>query len=291
MKRVLLHLCLWSVCCAQAMPKDTLYHVRFVSAADSAPLCFAILKAGNSGIVIASWEADAGGYVRIHQKEISAYPRALISLRYPGFEQRAFKADTLSVNDTIIFAVKPQPIMLDAIMITAYKVPIIEEEKKTRCWRHKQAEEAPEVFPVYFPEYCLAYEVLQKGLWLNKDSTARRSILTWDTLNFNYKDKGTGLSQMFQRYFMNNITYPEQAMDFLMEETVYMCFEFDEKGDVNYLQLMRGKHVDLVLEVANALARMPRLNPKTIFPDYGQSYPPKRLKPGRMLLPVKFILQ
>ena len=55
---------------------------------------------------------------------------------------------------------------------------------------------------------------------------------------------------------MNNIGYPAQARDFLMEETVYMCFEFGEKGDVNYLQVMRGTHVDLVLEVANALAWM-----------------------------------
>ena len=54
---------------------------------------------------------------------------------------------------------------------------------------------------------------------------------------------------------------------------------------------MKGKHVDLVLEVANALARMPHLNLRDVFPDYGESYPPKRLKPARMLLPVKFIVR
>lgn len=294
MKHVLLHLFLWSLCSAQAMPKDTLYHVRFVSASDSSPLCFAILKAKSLGIVIASWEADLEGYIRINQNQIRRDPHALISLQYPGFAYRAFKADTLLANDTIIFAIKPQPVMLDAISITAYKVPMIEEPKQVRNRRRgrsKQPEEAPEAFPVYSTEYCLAYEALQKGLWLNKDSTARRSILAWDTLNFSYKDKGTGLYQMFQRYLMNNIAYPKQARDFLMEETVYMSFEFGDKGEVNYLQVMRGKHVDLVMEVANALARMPRINLRDIFSDYGESYPLKRLKPARMLLPVKFILR
>ncbi len=294
MKHVLLHLFLWSVCYAQAMPKDTLYHVRFVSAADSSPLCFAILKARSSGVVIASWESDLDGYIRINQNQIRRDPHALISLQYPGFAYRAFKADTLPANDTITFVVKPEPVMLDAIMIIAYKVPMIEETKQAGHGRHrrsKQPEETPEAFPVYSTEYCLAYEALQKGLWLSKDSTTRKSILAWDTLS-HYKEKGTsGIYQMFQRYLTNNIAYPKQARDFLMEETVYISFEFGDKGEVSYLQLMRGKHVDLVMEVANALARMPRINLRDVFSDYGESYPPKRLKPTRMLLPVKFILR
>lgn len=291
MKRLLLCLFLWSVACMQAMPKDTLYHVRFVSAADSSPLCFAILKARSSGVVIASWETDPEGYIRINQNQIRCDPHALISLQYPGFDYRAFNADTLLANDTIVLAIKPQPVMLDAIMIIAYKVPLIEKETKGHFRRHKKSEELPEVFPVYSPESCLAYEALQKGLYLNKDSTGRRRILSWDTANINYEDKGAGLLQMFQRYLMHNINYPQQARDFLMEETVYICFEFGEKGEISYLQVMKGKHVDLVLEVANALARMPRINLRDAFSDYGESYPPKRLKPARMLLPVKFILR
>lgn len=292
MKGFLLHLFLWSVCCAQATPKDTLYHVRFVSAADSTPLCFAILKAKSSGVVIASWEADAAGYIRINQNQIRRDPHALISLQYPGFAHRAFKADTLTASDTILLTIKPQPVMLDAIMITAYKVPMIEKTRRARHRRHKPPEETPEAFPVYSPEYCQAYEALQKGLWLSKDSASRRSILAWDSLSINDKDMGgSGMALMLRHYFMQAISYPRQARDFLMEETVYLCFEFGEKGEVNYLQVMRGKHVDLVLEAANALARVPRLNLKDVFSDYGESYPPKRLKPVRMLLPVKFILR
>lgn len=291
MKYALLQLFLWSLCSAQAMPKDTVYHVRFVSVADGSPLCFAILKARSQGIVIASWEADMDGYIRINKHQISRYPHADISLQYPGFAGRTFKADTLPANDTILFGVRPQPVMLDEIRITAYKVPLIEKEEP---WyrRRKQPEEAPEVFPVYSAEYCLAYDALQKGVWLSKDSASRRSILAWDSVNLSYKDKGTSaIYRMVQRYFMNNIAYPQQARDFLMEETVYICFEFGEKGEVSYLQVMKGKHVDLVLEVANTLARMPCINLRDMFPHDGESYSPKRLKPVRMLLPVRFKLE
>lgn len=291
MKRLLLNLFLWSVACMQAMPEDTLYHVRFISAADSSPLSFAILRARGSGLIIASWETDAGGYIRITKNQINSKPPVVISLHHPGFARRTFKADTLLVNDTILMAVEPQPAMLDHIRIIAYKVPLIEKETKAYSRRRKQPEEAPEVFPVYSSESCLAYEALQKGLYLNKDSAGRRRILAWDTANTSYKDKGSGLSQMFQRYLMHNINYPQQARDFLMEETLYICFEFGEKGEVSYLQIMKGKHVDLVLEVANALARMPRINLRDLVPDYGESYPPKRFKPVRMLLPVQFTLQ
>lgn len=275
----------------QAMPEDTLYHLRFISAADKSPLGFALLKARSSGLVIASWEADPDGYIRITKKELSSSPFVRMSLQYPGFVYRTFNADTLLANDTLLIAVEPKPVMLDQIRIISYKVPLIEKETKGRFRRHKKPEEMPGVFPVYSSESCLAYEALQKGLYLNKDSTGRRHILAWDTANTNYKDKGAGLSQMFQRYLMHNINYPQQARDFLMEETVYICFEFGEKGEISYLQVMKGRHVDLVLEVANALARMPRINLRDLFPGYGEPYPGKRIKPVRMLLPVQFALQ
>gem|GEM_PF-5070135 len=291
MKRLLLCLFLWSEACAQATPKDTLHHVRVVSAADSTPLRFATLTVKSQGIVMATWEADADGYIRISRRQLSRDPQALISLQYPGFTHSTFKADTLWMKDTIVLRVKPQPVMLAAIRIVDYKVPLV-EKKSWQGSRRQQAEEASDVFPVYASRFSLADEALQNGLWLDKDTISRRSILAWDTANMSYENKGgSNLELLLQRYLMNNISYPRLARDLLMEETVYMAFEFGEKGEVSYLQVMKGKDVGLVLEVANALARMPRINLRNIYRDEGSSCPAKHLKPVRLILPVQFILQ
>jgi hypothetical protein len=76
-----------------------------------------------------------------------------------------------------------------------------------------------------------------------------------------------------------------------MDEKIYLSFEFDDKGSIQYIKLMKGNSVDLVLEAANALARMPRLNLRNEYSDYYEPYPPKKLRPVRFILPVKFILQ
>jgi hypothetical protein len=292
MRLVFLNLFLWSLSYLQAAPKDTLYPIRFVSEADKSPMSFVRLKAMSSGIIIASWEAGVDGFISISKKAIRRDPYALLTLDYPGFESKTFNPDALSLNDTTIIALRQKPAQIDEIQIIAYIVPMIPEEPKSWGRHQKQTEEEPERLPVYSVEQCLAYEALKKGLWHSKDTSTWTSILAWDTLNSHYKDKGgSSLYLMLQYYLMNNMAYPKQAMDFLMQETVYLCFELNEKGDVEYLQVMKGSHVDLVLEVANALARMPRIPMRSIFPDYQESYARSRLRPVRFMLPVKFVLK
>lgn len=291
MRPLFLNLFLLILSFVQAAPKDSLYHVRVISVEDKSPMGFARLKAMNSGIIIASWEADVDGLISINKKDIRRDPQALFTLNYPGFESKTFNIESLFLNDTAIMSMNQKLEEFDEIQIIAYKVPVIQEKEPLR-WgrRQKQPKEEPEPLPVYFAGQCLAYEALQKGLQ-SKDTTTWNSVLAWDSLHSHYKDKGSGMYQMFQRYFMNNIAYPKQAIDLLMQEKIYMCFEFDEKGDVQYLQVMRGSHVDLVLEVANALARLPRMNVRSFFPDYQESYSRSRLKPLRFMLPVKFTLR
>lgn len=276
---------------AQALPKDTLYHVRFVSGEDTMPLCFAQVKAFNSGVLVASWETGLDGYITIKRKEIRQYPKALITLDYPGYGKVTFKADTLFTNDTVIILAKPQTVGFNEIQIISYKVPMIDRDDEPWYRRLKREKKKPEKFPVYSPQQCIAYEALQKGVWLNKDTLTRKLILAYDTVNKHYKPvKGYGPATTLQHYFKCNITYPKQALEFLMEEKVYLSFELDEKGSVQYIKVLKGNSVDLVLEAANALTKLPRLNLRNEYSDYYEPYPPKNLK-VRFTLPVKFILK
>lgn len=275
------------------MPKDTVYVLRLISAEDASPLRFATIEARSSGIRIASWQADVDGYIKISKKETGRSPHTELLLQYPGFEKLKFELQQLPVNNTLVVTVQSKPAEFDEICITAYRVPLIEKPQKFRMKRHRTSPEAEEVFPVYSASQCIAYEALQQGLWLHKDTLARNCLLAWDTLNRNM-NKGTsgyGFEGLIRRYFITNISYPRQAQDFMMEEKVYLSFELDEKGNVSYIKVLKGKHIDLVLEAANALARMPRLNLKAVFSEYQDSYPPQIPKQVRLILPVKFILQ
>lgn len=297
MKYVFLNLFLWSISYGQAMSADTLHHVRFVSAADSSPLGFTGLKAWSSGIMVASWETNADGYTGISRKEISRYAHVLITVRYPGFENLSFKADTLALNDTLTIAMKPKLQELEEIQIVAYTVPQVEKEQPVlRYGRHKAPEKTTENvsvnFPRYTPRQCIAYEALQQGVWLAGDTAAWNGILAWDTLNGNYtREKDASLAREIMHYFQANITYPDQARDFCMQEKVYVWFELDAKGSVHYIRVAKGNHIDLVLEVANALARMPRVALTFFFPDVAKAGQRKPLRPLCFCLPVKFILK
>lgn len=284
MKYLFLILFLWCLAYAQATTKDTLLHVRFVSGADSAPLCFAQVNAIEFGTHIASWKTDGDGYIRVSRKEIQLHPRALMTIDYPGFEKEAFKADTLPARDTTIISLKPKRSELDEIIVTAYRQPLL--YKKLGYWQRKRFAKKPDPQPVHSVKQCLAHEALQKGLWLKKDTMTQNVILAWDSLRSNYKYWGEGVYEMLHRYLSVNINYPRQAQHFFMEETVYLCFEFDEKGSLQYLQVIQGKHTDLVLEVANALARMPRLG----ILRHQNAYQPAP-KPERFFLSVKFVLK
>lgn len=284
MRPVFLILLLCCLADAQARPTDTLLHIRFVSAADNAPFCFAEVKAINAGIQVASWQTDAGGYIRVSLKEIHLHPGALMTIDYPGFGKEAFRADTLPTRDTIIIRLKPKRSELDEIIVTAYRQPLL--YKKPGYWQRKRFAKKPDPQPVHSVKQCLAHEALQKGLWLKKDTMTQNVILAWDSLRSHYKYWSGELYEMLHRYLSVNINYPRQAQQFFMEETVYLCFECDEKGSLQYLQVIQGKHTDLVLEVANALARMPRFGVL-----HHQNTRPPAPKPERFFLPVKFVLK
>ena len=282
MKYVSLILLLCRCAYAHASTKDTLVYIRFVSAADSTPLRFAEVGVNNATIQVNSWQTDADGYIRINLKAVCRQPHAFLILHYPGFEQKAVRPDTVPARDTIV--IRLQRSELDKIVVTAYRQPLL--YKKLRYGQRRRMAKMPNPQPVHSVKQCLAHEALQKGLWLNKGTMTRNVILAWDSVYGNYKYRGEGLEGMLQRYLLFNISYPRQAQQFFMEETVYVDVEFDEKGSVQYVKVIQGKHTDLVLEVVNALARMPRLG---VF-QHQKGYPAVP-KPVRFFVPGKFVLK
>lgn len=276
---------------AQASAKDTFHILRVISAGDGSPLDQVHVEAMVAGIRIASWQTDADGYITIRKTETGNLPSAILRLNYPGFEKITLSPEQLPLNDTLVLLVQPKPVQLEEISITAYILPVLEKPQKFRI--KCRASRSPQKSPVYSPSQCIAYEALQQGLWLQKDTLARNCLLALDTVNKDIRkgSYGNGLAGAIQRYFITNLSYPDQARDFAMEERICLGFELDEKGRVNYIKVMKGDHIDLVLEAANALARMPRLNLRDFVLEYQNEYPPRIPKQVRFILPVKFILK
>ena len=244
-----------------------------------------------AGIRIASWQTDTDGYITIRKTETGPHPNTILRLNYPGFEKIIVSPEQLAVNDTLVLMAQPNPVQLEEICITAYILPMLEKPQRFRIKR--RVSHSPEKSPAYSPSQCMAYETLQKGLWLQKDTLARNCLLALDTVSRNIQkgSYGNGLAGVIHSYFITNISYPDQAREFMMEERVYLDFELDEKGDATYIKVLKGDHIDLVLEAANALARMPRLNLRSFVLEYQNEYPPRIPKSLHFVLPVRFILK
>jgi hypothetical protein len=100
-------------------------------------------------------------------------------------------------------------------------------------------------------------------------TTMRNLIFAYDRVNRHHKpEMGYSPATLFQCYFAYNISYPKQAIEFLTGEGIYLSLELDDEGVVNDIKLLKSNSIDLVLESANALARLPRLNLRNKFFDY-----------------------
>jgi hypothetical protein len=247
-----------------AQTSNPTYKLQFIASEDSLPLSYATVQAISHGIIQEEWFADKNGFIHIKQTEITTRPLK-IQLKYPGFAVLMINPDSLTNKN--IFILKKEPCMLDQIEIVSYPVPWLNEYKK------KQKVVDPLKIILYKASEIMAYSRLKKGTWINRDTTPVKTKITTDYEYFP------------SEFIRQNIEYPTLARDFLIEETIYIVFEFSNEGYVQKLRLLKGSSPLLALEVARVISRMPRIQIKK------DPYSGEYLRPAQFLLPVKFKLK
>lgn len=239
--------------------KDSMYILRMTDDESFLALPSVRVTVLQNGIQVKDWEGNYSGDLSFSKRLISGDFTLSISAR--SYTKKILKNTDLKINDTNDVRLSREILYLNSFELIQYQVPYIGSERKY----YKNTKTGQK----YTEEQLQALQVLSQGKWYRKEIKRMEGVMKMDTLG---------------KYLMRYLRYPKLSLDLEEQETIVMRFDVDIEGYTNNIRLITGKSPILALEVATAIARMPRL-----VKFYDPYDPP--LRPVIVELPVKFKLK
>jgi hypothetical protein len=256
MRKILICLFVFSIFTSaflRGQQNDAYYMIHLISDADSLDILFVPITIYSNGVNVKVVETDDHGLFLLNAADTQTLATVIV-LHIRGYYDYQLNRTTLVPGKSSVIVMREMFVDLQPIEIKDYVAPVIEKQK----WRRTR-KKIINTDTAYSDEQISAYQKLSAGTWIPADS------LKSDTMS--------GESELY-KYFRSTLNYPRKAYDNQAEDIIRMSFELDENGNPKNIKLVKGQNPAMALEVANAIAGMPRLNKHYYYDPSNMRYTP-----------------